>query len=60
MEDDLSNFHHEDDALDRELKSLVREMEHGSRSTGRNRNLGDVGRRRGRLETYTASLSLMA
>jgi hypothetical protein len=29
MEDDLSNFHHEDDALDRELNSLVREMEHG-------------------------------
>ena len=28
MEDDLSNFHHEDDALDRELNSLVREMEH--------------------------------
>ena len=28
MEDDLSNFHHEDDALDRELSSLVREMEH--------------------------------
>jgi hypothetical protein len=26
--DDLSNFHREDDALDRELKSLVREMEH--------------------------------
>jgi hypothetical protein len=28
MEDDLSNFHHEDDALDRGLNSLVREMEH--------------------------------
>ena len=28
MEDDLSNFHHEDDALDRELNALVREMEH--------------------------------
>jgi hypothetical protein len=28
MEDDLSNFHREDDALDRELVSLVREMEH--------------------------------
>jgi hypothetical protein len=28
MEDDLSNFHHEDDALDRELNSLVRETEH--------------------------------
>ena len=28
MEDDLSNFHHEDGALDRELNSLVREMEH--------------------------------
>ena len=28
MEDDLSTFHHEDDALDRELNSLVREMEH--------------------------------
>ena len=28
MEDDLSNFHHEDDALDRELNSLVREIEH--------------------------------
>ena len=28
MEDDLSNFHYEDDALDRELNSLVREMEH--------------------------------
>jgi hypothetical protein len=28
MEDDLNNFHHEDDALDRELNSLVREMEH--------------------------------
>ena len=28
MEDDLSNFHHEDDALDRELNSLVQEMEH--------------------------------
>jgi hypothetical protein len=27
MEDDLSNFHYEDDALDRELNSLVREME---------------------------------
>ena len=28
MEDDLSNLHHEDDALDRELNSLVREMAH--------------------------------
>ena len=28
MEDDLSKFHHENDALDRELNSLVREMEH--------------------------------
>ena len=28
MEDDLSNFHHEDDELDRELTSLVREVEH--------------------------------
>ena len=28
MEDELSNFHHEADALDRELNSLVREMEH--------------------------------
>jgi hypothetical protein len=28
MEDDLSNTHHEDDALDRELSSLVREVEH--------------------------------
>ena len=28
MEDDLSTFHHEDDALDRELRSLVREMAH--------------------------------
>jgi len=28
MEDDLSNFHHEDDALDRELNSLVRDMGH--------------------------------
>ena len=28
MEDDLSNFHYEDDGLDRELNSLVREMEH--------------------------------
>jgi hypothetical protein len=28
MEDDLSKFHHEDDALDRELTSLVREVEH--------------------------------
>lgn len=28
MEDDLSNFHHEDDALDRELRVLVRDMEH--------------------------------
>lgn len=28
MEDDLSDVHHEDDALDRELNSLVREMEH--------------------------------
>ena len=27
MEDDLSNFHREHDALDRELNSLVREME---------------------------------
>ena len=27
MEDDLSNCDHEDDALDRELNSLVREME---------------------------------
>ena len=27
MEDDLSKFHHENDALDRELNSLVREME---------------------------------
>ena len=27
MDDDLSTFHHEDDALDRELNSLVREME---------------------------------
>jgi len=26
--DDLSNFHHEDDELDRGLNSLVREMEH--------------------------------
>ena len=28
MEDDLSNVHHEDDALNRELNFLVREMEH--------------------------------
>jgi len=28
MEDNLSTFHREDDALDRELNSLVREMEH--------------------------------
>jgi hypothetical protein len=28
MEDDLSTFHNEDDALDRELKSLIRKMEH--------------------------------
>ena len=28
MEDDLTNFHREDDTLDRELHSLVREMEH--------------------------------
>ena len=28
MDDDLSTFHHEDGALDRELNSLVREMEH--------------------------------
>jgi len=28
MEDDLSTFHHEDEALDRELNSLVREMAH--------------------------------
>jgi hypothetical protein len=28
MEGALSNFHHEDDALDRELNSLVREVEH--------------------------------
>ena len=28
MEDDLGTFHHEDDGLDRELHSLVREMEH--------------------------------
>lgn len=28
MEDDLSTFHREDDALDRELISLVREMAH--------------------------------
>jgi len=28
MEDNLRTFHHEDDALDRELNSLVREMEH--------------------------------
>jgi hypothetical protein len=27
MEDDLNNIHHEDDALDRELNALVREME---------------------------------
>ncbi len=27
MEDDLSTLHHEDDALDRELNSLVREVE---------------------------------
>jgi len=27
MEDDLRNTHHEDDGLNRELKSLVREME---------------------------------
>jgi hypothetical protein len=27
MENDLSNLHHEDDALNRELNSLVREME---------------------------------
>ena len=27
MEDDLSDFHHEDDALNRELNSLVREIE---------------------------------
>ena len=27
MEDDLCNFHHEDDALDHELNSLVRKME---------------------------------
>ena len=28
MEDDLGNFHHEDDASDRELNFLVRELEH--------------------------------
>jgi len=28
MEDDLSTFHREDDALGRELNSLVREVEH--------------------------------
>jgi hypothetical protein len=28
MEDDLSSFHYEEDALDRELNSLVRKMEH--------------------------------
>jgi len=28
MENDLSNLHHEDDALNRELNSLVREVEH--------------------------------
>ena len=28
MEDDPGTFHHEDEALDRELDSLVREMEH--------------------------------
>ena len=28
MENDFSTFHHEDDALDRELTSLIREMEH--------------------------------
>ena len=28
MEDELSSTHHEDDALDRELNCLVREMEH--------------------------------
>ena len=28
MEDDLSTFHHEDGALDCQLNSLVREVEH--------------------------------
>ena len=28
MEDDLSNLHHEDDVLNRELNSLVREIEY--------------------------------
>jgi len=28
MDEDLANFHHEDDALGRELNSLVREIEH--------------------------------
>jgi hypothetical protein len=28
MEDDLSNTHREEDALDRELRSLVRQMAH--------------------------------
>ncbi len=28
MVDDLGTFHHEDDGLDRELDSLVREMAH--------------------------------
>ena len=27
MQENLSNLHHEEDALDRELNSLVREME---------------------------------
>ena len=28
MEDELSSTHHEDEALDRELNALIREMEH--------------------------------
>jgi hypothetical protein len=28
MEDDLSTFHPDEDALDRELKSLIRKMTH--------------------------------
>ena len=48
MEDDLSNFHREDDALDRELISLVREMAHEEAvRRARNRNFGDVWKRRG-------------
>jgi hypothetical protein len=47
MADDLSDFHHEDDALDRELNSLVREMEHEEAVRRAVIEMWVIGKRRG-------------